>query len=769
MTAPTNLDTIPKNLFGNQTPRTPRSLTPRSLSSSPRSLSSTPITSINTAAKLALTTTQAEPGLPLEVKAKFINPDENKQKKIDRYEIRYPFLRVMLKEIEAFNRCQESFLKWEGCLFFRDLRETLGLTKGDRSVFGKAKNIQDALEIYQKDLMSSLPLDNTPIQIFMGMLRKLEPKCSTVCLNILTSFSDLKNTSYPIDILETDLLKSSTAQQTSQELEIFNKALMNFALVCHDKFQGEDAIFEKARQEFQEERKFALRAIIHLLKNLYTLTNLTLNEKQQNEHASLLEEIRELYEEENLIPIPFHSVGQFLDALALNQKGKSPSEPNSRETTPRFPTSQSLPDLIFESRVRAQSNPIRTSPILKRNYDVKLSPKGKRKQESPLQKFAHHVQKIKIPQLPLNNFFHVSKSEEASPKTPSPKVTFELPTLKSDWAKHLELMREVLQTEKCSIGEGKQGELVTVNSKLDEKAIRILLKHVENSIDPLLNQQDSHQQHNLLNEVLSLLANHKIFRSLSEENQHLYDLYLKVQVKVLYGGILHTCEQFHHFSQNFFDLLFEKEVPENFSVDVYGEEINVSMWFDPIYQHSSSMFSALTFLKSPAERFRTRVTEYHLKIRQYHLQLETLIQYFTTISKAREHFRSESGQFLNDSEFIVELVKKIGMGDLSVYVNEISADTRIPDLIDRIINLENQVRNFTIHKNPPLKFLLTEFSDEMKEIQNQNHRWGQVIMGVFSYLTENSPEATLCEKEINTLLKSPYVQVQTVLDLFKKL
>lgn len=730
MTTPINNDKLnPPN------PRQTTSFCNRSLS--------LPNSTTHSVAQLAISNSSVSSNSSLEARIETVHLQKNKQKNMDRYGSLYPFLRGMLDEIEKFNQFQNSFCVWEICLDRMDLKEILGISKGSQPVFGKAKSIQEAIKIYQKKQSTPSLIENTPTQIFMKTFQDLDSEELAICLNIMSSLADLKSNSDSVSTFEAKLLKSSNSQTICREFDIFNNALINFSITCHNQFKNENDIFEQAHKDFLQSKQLVLQAIIHLLKTILkknSLLFIDMNENEQRELALLLNHIRDLYEGGNLEPIPFQLVAESLNTIIMNHPNLPSSDISSSGTPLRLSTSKSLPNVKSQRTYFSSPTP-RTSPILKRHYnkDGSFLKSQTVDSSSSLNRHVHDRSRI-------TRF--VTKQESSL-----------IPSFKN-----LQLINQTLQNEKFSLSEGKQGELTVAYNKLDEKGIKTIFKYLESILVRLINLQDAQQLH-IFNEILGQLEKHTQFKNLCKTNPSLHDTYLKIHVKALYGGNLFTYEQLQIYRQNLYNFLIKNNVPEDFSVDIYGQEILVHEWFHPKYTPSNSMRSTLSFLKSPAERYRIRITEYNMNKRQHYFKLEPFVQSIKSIHQIRSQYLHFSKQIQNDAEFIITVAKEIGLKELLKYMPEFNSQSTFLEAIESLINTENKIESLTPHETPSLKLVQEEFSDEINEIKSYPTIFIKMVQEVFLFLSEKETSISAYENALNELLRSPYIDVLSVLKL----
>jgi hypothetical protein len=715
-------------------------------------------------------------------------PEENKGKKNEELERRYPFFKKALEEIQEFNKSRQQLACADSFITDPIQRGILGLANGSHPYFGGGAAMQQAT---QRADNPSNRLQDSSVHVLIGTLRQIGPDQTSNFLNILSELGECRLETNPINSLETHLFKNLHSETKKHELEALDTILNLFRLACNEKNNRDDVIFEAAYKEYKEDKKLALQAFIHLLKVLSGKiarpphsSIILLKKTQQGECYRLLEEIRGIFEEDADTLIPFQEIGQLLERLILDQETSSVSDTSSRETTPRTPTppssphsplpsaAKSMPDILV-GRPRSKTESRAHSPKQKRRHDnssEKVIP------ETGLRKLAHHFNSWRIPKLPIPMYESApssspQKSEESSPQRLSPKVTFESQIIPNKWKNDCKVIEEVLQSEKCSLNEDKSGRLTCVKGKLDEKNFRLILKKIESMIDPTLDGQEFHQQHHQLNQLLSEhLYVHKGFQYHVEENFNLYDAYLRVHFQVLHGGTLFTFEQFDKFRDNILMLLKEKKIPEDCLVDIYGQEINIYKWFNRSTQLPSDWFKAKKILQTPAEAYRFRLTEYNLNCGKLKSLLEKKTQTSFSSIELRNRFPDQSIRYSFDHDFLLEVAKQKGLHELSQSIQALSpCQDDILTLLKSISQTEAKIIALTFNKNPSYKLVLDEFSAEIKEILTQND-WNKFIfLQLIEHLSNNNDAAeektAYKRKKMKALLDHPYVKVQELLQL----
>ncbi len=762
------------------TPRTPRpSVTPVS-SPSRISIEASTATSFHTTQNIHTiaqnTLVNSSTALSLDEQAIAINKNDlhsDMKSHYNKYASRYPFLKSILSEIESFNAHSEQFLLADKLLHNSHCREILGLEKNTRHAFGNGQAMLRIKNIMQASSQASHTFEETSLSTFTHILKTLPQQQAAQVFRVLDSLAASKNTVHPFQSFE-NYVSNAFKSNSSGEMLAFESLLNKFNTANNRKFSSEDALVDEAYKEYLEDRRLALQALIHILKGIcskeakHSSHNIQINEPLSALALSLLEQVRAIYEDEMNAPIPFDSIGQLLENLFSNEKGRSSSAPNSRETTPRIPSALSSPEISTERPRSPSYPPRRSSPVMRRrSRDARTRNVNSEKSTAEtVQKMAQQIYKTQIPPLPLMSNLPTSSphsSEESSPKTPSPKVTFEGDHAKTNNRASFEALRDGLKTERCFFHLSKQGDLVFCHGKLDAKSVKLVLKKIDNMIDSSLPVPEFHQMISQIDSYLYKMLEHKSFKAVFHDNPDIYDYYLIVHVKVKYGGCIYTFEQFYNHGPEFLKLLESKNIPKDFSVDLYGTEVEIYPWFSPKSRFPSVWFTGLDVLKAPAEKFRSKIRELESELARLNQVFEKHLFEAEGLHLLREEYPSQSKKQLRNHDFITTLFRDLGKEKFTSLDNPICTDKTLLQLVEKIFVLENKINYLTSHQHfPSIDLVFQEFETAINELKSQNNSNIKVVKDLATHLLLESDDPRL-EIYIQRLLEHPYVHVEAIL------
>lgn len=429
-----------------------------------------------------------------------------------------------------------------------------------------------------------------------------------------------------------------------------------------------------------------------------------------------------------------------------------------------IPTTRSSPDILNEHRVRSISTTGRTSPVSQRRIrEIKTSQVQSKntKSESLLQKITPQLIPEGIPSLSLHldaKDNDLTSSERPSPKTPSPKVTFVSKKIDQTWAYQANIIKEGMANETCSFAEDKEEGIVQIQSKLNEKGAKVVLKTIETLIDPSLCVEDFLKQQVVLKELLQSLENHTLFQQLVEDNKDLYDLYVNVYIKVIHGGDLYTFDQYLNCLDGCQRVLQTHKVPLDFTLDVYPNgPLNFYSSLKKEALKQNARLSILDFLKSPSETNQKKIKDCK-KIIEQHCKILNLCVGGQSFYELRNEFLTLSAKHPDNLVFLLEAAKQIDDLPSCTPLVMFCENETILTLLERIIRQEKRLTMLTMQHPLPINYVFREYSDNIKDIKRQIHVYKYLLTGLTHYLLKNS-----LARNILTMLDHPYVNVEAIL------